>query len=102
MQQVVVQIFGCADSKTADMQCIFNIHDIFCNGKWTYKMNDTKFRFYSEPIDEVNKEALQIRIMMKIEELLNSERAREFICSPILRVYYDDVEKLPVVKFRDK
>ncbi len=100
--QVVTQIFGRSDSRTADMQCTFDIREIFHNGTWTYKMNNTKFVFYNEPIEELNHEGLQVRIMMKIEELLNSKAARTFISSPILRVYYDTERKLPVVKFRDK
>lgn len=99
--QIVTQIFGRSDSKSADMQCVFNVRSIFSNGQWTYKMDNTKFTFFNEPIDELNNESLQIRTMMKIEEILNSKNVKDFIYSPILRVYYDDETKLPLVKFRD-
>lgn len=98
--QVVTKIYGRSDSKSADMQCVFDVRSIFDNGSWTYKMSNTKFTFFNEPIDELNNNSIQIRTMVKIEEILNSDKAMDFICSPILRVYYDDELKLPVVKFK--
>lgn len=93
-------IYGRRDSKKPDIEYIFDIGDHLYDGKWHYNVIQRDYIFHNELIEELTEDKVISEIKSKIEEIFNGAKVRDFIASPILRLYYDDENKKPVIHFK--
>ena len=94
-----INIYGRADSKSPDIIYTFAIGEHLHDGKWHHSVVEKNYIFNNELIDELSEDAVISEIRTKIEEILNSVYARNLLICPVLRLYYDDEQKKPVVMF---
>lgn len=95
-----VNIYGRSDSKSPDITYTFEIGEHMHDGIWSNRVIQKNYAFHNELIDELTEETVIAETKKKVEELLNSPLARNFIISPVLRLYYDDESKKPVLQFK--
>ena len=100
---ITVNIYGHSNNTPSpDIVCAFNIREIFTNGKWSYQMPETtEFKYNNELIERLatRKNEVDMAIMTKINELLNSSNGRKFVSNPRLKLGYDDILDKPIVKW---
>ena len=94
-----INIYGRADSKSPDIIYSFTVGEHLHDGKWHHSVIEKKYEFKNELIEELSEEVVISEIKAKIEEILNSVYARNLLICPVLRLYYDDELKKPVVTF---
>ena len=93
----IVNIYGTAKSISPDIQYAFNIASTFSNVKWIYEANNISFEFKNELISELTEEQVINKITSTVNEIINSESAKNWLIMPKLRLYYDDEINGPVI-----
>lgn len=95
-----VNIYGKKDSKSPDVIFQFDIGEYLTEGKWHHSVIQKGYKFNNELIGGITEDSVISEITSKIEEILNSPYGRQFLITPVLRLFYDDELKKPVAVFR--
>ena len=92
-------IYGTEKSKGPDIIYSFEIGERIADGKWHNYVTKDSYSLCNELINEMDEKDVIRAVHDKVEELLNCDKARKFLISPRLRLYYDDEQKKPSLVF---